>query len=93
MSDLFSILAIQELEGGTYTIETILNIIKQLTNWGIAIGLSIAGIAFVISFITLMIVDADQKPRVKSKIVQIFIGIGGIILAISLVNITIRLFA
>ena len=39
------------------------------------------------------VVDVDQKPRVKTRITQTLLGIFGIILAISLVNIIIRLFA
>ena len=38
------------------------------------------------------VVDVDQKQRVKTRIVQTFLGIFGIIMAISLVNIIIRLF-
>ncbi len=87
-----NILTIQELEGGTYTIDTILNVIKQVTDWAIAVGMSLAGVALVICFIMYAIVDVDQKQRVKTRIIQTFLGIFGIILAISLVNIIIRLF-
>lgn len=86
------LLAIQQLEGGTYTIDTILKVIKQITDWALAIGISLAGVALVISFIMYAVVDVDQKPRVKTRIVQTLLGIGGIIMAISLVNIIIRLF-
>lgn len=86
------LLAIQQLEGGTYTIDTILMVIKQITDWALAVGISLAGVALVISFIMYAVVDVDQKPRVKTRIVQTLLGIGGIIMAISLVNIIIRLF-
>lgn len=86
------LLAIQQLEGGTYTIDTILKVIKQITDWALAVGISLAGVALVISFIMYAVVDVDQKPRVKTRIVQTLLGIGGIIMAISLVNIIIRLF-
>lgn len=92
MKVLINIMNIQQLEGGTYTIETILNVIKQITDWALTIGLSLAGIALVISFITYTVVDVDQKQRVKARIIQTFVGIFGIILAISFVNIIIRLF-
>ena len=49
-------------------------------------------IYLIISFIMYAVVDVDQKPRVKTRIVQTLLGIFGIILAISLVNIIIRLF-
>ena len=86
------LLAIQQLEGGTYTIDTILKVIKQITDWALAVGISLAGVALLISFIMYAVVDVDQKPRVKTRIVQTLLGIGGIIMAISLVNIIIRLF-
>ena len=87
-----SMLAIQHLEGGTYTIDTVLNVIKQITDWALAVGISLAGIALVVSFIMYAVVDVDQKPRVKTRILQTLLGIFGIILAISLVNIIIKLF-
>lgn len=90
---LLNMLAIQQLEGGTYTVDTVLKVIKQITDWTLAIGISLAGIALVISFIMYAVVDVDQKPRVKTRITQTLLGIFGIILAISLVNIIIRLFA
>lgn len=92
MKNNFYLLAIQQLEGGTYTIDTILKVIKQITDWALAVGISLAGVALVISFIMYAVVDVDQKPRVKTRIVQTLLGIGGIIMAISLVNIIIRLF-
>lgn len=92
MKNNFYLLAIQQLEGGNYTIDTILKVIKQITDWALAVGISLAGVALVISFIMYAVVDVDQKPRVKIRIVQTLLGIGGIIMAISLVNIIIRLF-
>ena len=80
--NLLNILAIQQLEGGTYTVDTVLQVIKQ-----------IAGVAVVISFIMYAVVDVDQKPRVKTRITQTLVGIGGIIISVSLVNIIIRLFS
>lgn len=92
MKNIFNVLAISQLEGGTYTVDTVLKIIKQITDWALAIGLSLSGIALVISFIMLAILDVDQKQRAKAKITQTLLGIFGIIMAISLVNIIIRLF-
>lgn len=93
MKNIVNVLAIQQLEGGTYTIDTVLKVIKQVTDWALAVGIALAGVALVISFIMYAVVDVDQKPRVKQRIVQTLLGIGGIIMAISLVNIIIRLFA
>lgn len=92
MKGLLNVLAIQQLEGGTYTVDTILKVIKQITDWALAVGISLAGVALVVSFIMYAVVDVDQKPRVKTRITQTLLGIFGIILAISLVNIIIRLF-
>ena len=92
MKNLVDVLAINQLEGGTYTIDTVLKVIKQITDWALAVGIALAGVALVISFIMYAVVDVDQKPRVKTRIVQTLLGIGGIIMAISLVNIIIRLF-
>lgn len=93
MNKIFNFLDIKQLEGGTYDVNTVLRVIKQITDWALVIGVSLVGVALVISFITYAVVDVDQKPRVKSRIVQTFVGLGGIIMAISLVNIMIRLFA
>ena len=92
MRNFLSTLAIQQLEGGTYTIDTVLNVIKQITDWALAVGISLAGIALVVSFIMYAVVDVDQKPSVKTRILQTLLGMFGIILAISLVNIIIKLF-
>jgi len=91
MRDIY-MLAIKELEGGTYTVETILQAIRTVTDWAISIGLTLAGLTMVIGFIVLAVVDVDQKVRAKQKIVQILLAIGGIVISISLVNIMIRLF-
>ncbi|MBQ7140910.1 MAG: hypothetical protein IJO32_05345 [Bacilli bacterium] len=93
MGNLVNVLAIQQLDGGTYTVDTVLKVIKQITDWALAVGIALAGVALVISFIMYAVVDVDQKPRVKTRIVQTLLGIGGIIMAISLVNIIIRLFS
>lgn len=92
MKKLVNVLAINQLEGGTYTVDTVLKVIKQITDWALAVGIALSGVALVISFIMYAVVDIDQKPRVKTRIVQTLLGIGGIIMAISLVNIIIRLF-
>ena len=92
MRNMMNILAIQQLEGGTYTVDTVLKVIKQITDWCLAVGISLAGVALVVSFIMYAVVVVDQKPRVKTRITQTLLGIFGIIMAISLVNIIIRLF-
>lgn len=87
-----NLLAIEQLEGGTYDVNTVLNAIKQITDMATKIGIALAGVSVIIGFIMYAVVDVDQKPRVKSRIIQTLIGVGGIVLAISLVNVIIKLF-
>lgn len=82
---------IEKLEGGTYTIDTILQIIRTLTTWATTVGISLAGLALLIGFVKYTVSDVEQKPRIKQLIIQTLLGIVGIILAISLVNIIIDL--
>ncbi|MDO5568754.1 MAG: hypothetical protein Q4G04_01395 [bacterium] len=87
------LLAIEKLEGGTYTIDTIIQAIKTVNDWALRIGIALAGVSLVIGFVMYAVVDVDQKPRIKQRIIQTLLGIAGIILAISLVNIVIDLFS
>lgn len=88
----FMLLDIDHLEGGGYNINSILKALKTLTNWALSIGIAVAGVSLVIGFVLYAVVDVDQKGRVKQRIIQTLIGIAGIILAISLVNLIIDLF-
>ncbi len=88
----FLLLDIDHLEGGGYNINSILKALKTLTNWALSIGIAAAGVSLVVGFILYAVVDVDQKGRVKQRIIQTLIGIAGIILAISLVNLIIDLF-
>jgi len=86
------ILDVNHLEGGGYNINSILKALKTLTNWALSIGIAAAGVSLVVGFIMYAVTDVDQKARVKQRIIQTLIGIAGIILAISLVNLIIDLF-
>lgn len=86
------LLKISKLEGGNYNVNSILNAIKTLTNWCLSIGIAAAGVSLVIGFILYAVADVEQKARVKQRIIQTLLGIAGIILAISLVNLIIDLF-
>lgn len=92
MNNIFNILAINKLEGGTYDINSILNAIKTVTNWALSIGIALAGVSLVVGFILYAVADVDRKAQVKQRIIQTMFGIVGIILAISLVNLIISLF-
>ena len=86
------ILDVNHLEGGEYNVNSILKALKTLTNWALSIGIAAAGVSLVVGFIMYAVTDVDQKARVKQRIIQTLIGIAGIILAISLVNLIIDLF-
>ena len=86
------LLKISKLEGGNYDVNSILNAIKTLTNWCLSIGIAAAGVSLVIGFILYAVADVEQKARIKQRIIQTLLGIAGIILAISLVNLIIDLF-
>ncbi|HHX68316.1 MAG TPA: hypothetical protein GX708_09735 [Gallicola sp.] len=92
MLNYLQLLAINHLEGGNYDVNSILKAIKTLTNWCLSIGIAAAGVSLVVGFILYAVADVDQKARVKQRIIQTMLGIAGIILAISLVNLIIDLF-
>ena len=92
MNKLFNVLAITKLDGGNYTIDSILQAIKTVTDWALRVGIGLAGVSLVIGFVLYAVADVDRKSQVKQRIIQTMFGIVGIILAISLVNLIISLF-
>ncbi len=92
MNNYFNLLKIEHLEGGTYNVDSIIKAIQTFSQWALRIGIAAAGVSLIIGFILYTVVDVDQKPRVKQRIIQTMIGIVGIILAISIVNLIIDLF-
>ena len=84
---------IDKLEGGGYSIDTILNAISKFTTWALRIGITLSGVALIIGFILYAVSDVDQKARVKQRIIQTLFGVVGIILSLSLVNLIIELFS
>ena len=87
-----NLLAITHLDGGSYDVNSILSAIKTLTGWVLSIGIAAAGVSLVVGFVLYAVADIEQKARVKQRIIQTLLGIAGIILAISLVNLVIDLF-
>ena len=83
---------IDKLEGGDYNVNSIIKAIQTFSQWALRIGIAAAGVSLIVGFILYTVVDVDQKPRVKQRIIQTMIGIVGIILAISIVNLIIDLF-
>ena len=93
MNNLFYVIAkIDKLEGGDYNVNSIIKAIQTFSQWALRIGIAAAGVSLIVGFILYTVVDVDQKPRVKQRIIQTMIGIVGIILAISIVNLIIDLF-
>lgn len=92
MSNLVNVLAINKLDGGSYSIDSILKAIQTFSNWTLRVGIALSGVALIIGFILYAVADVDQKARVKQRIIQTMFGIVGIILAISIVNLIIDLF-
>ncbi len=93
MKNLIYVMAkIDKLEGGDYNVNSIIKAIQTFSQWALRIGIAAAGVSLIIGFILYTVVDVDQKPRVKQRIIQTMIGIVGIILAISIVNLIIDLF-
>jgi len=92
MSNYFNLLKISHLEGGDYNVDSIIKAIQTFSGWALRIGIAAAGLSLIIGFILYAVVDVDQKPRVKQRIIQTMFGIVGIILALSLVNLIIDLF-
>ena len=92
MSNLVNVLAINKLDGGSYSIDSILKAIQTFSNWALRVGIALSGVALIIGFILYAVVDVDRKAQVKQRIIQTMFGIVGIILAISIVNLIIDLF-
>lgn len=84
---------ISKLEGGEFTIDTILGAIQKFTSWALRIGITLSGVALIIGFIIYAVSDVDQKARVKQRIIQTLFGVVGIILSLSMVNLIIELFS
>lgn len=92
MGSYMNLLKIEKLEGGEYTIDSIITAIQTFSNWALRVGIALAGVSLIIGFILYAVADVDQKQRVKQRIIQTMFGIVGIILAISIVNLIIDLF-
>ena len=61
------LLAINKLEGGSYTIDSILQAIKTVTDWALRVGIALAGVSLVIAFVLYAVADVDRKQQVKQR--------------------------
>ena len=84
---------ITKLEGGNYDVNSVIQAIQKFSGWALRVGIALSGVALIIAFIMYSVADVDKKPAVKQRIIQTCFGIGGIILAISIVNLIIELFS
>ena len=84
---------ISKLEGGGYSVDTILSAISKFTTWALRIGITLSGVALIIGFILYAVSDVDQKARVRQRIVQTLFGVIVIMRSLSLVNLIIELFS
>ena len=84
--------SINRLPGGNHNIDSVLEVIQTFTTWALRVGIALAGLSLIVGFVLYAVVDVDQKARVKTRIIQTLLGIIGIILAISIVNVIIGLF-
>ncbi len=83
---------IQKLDGGSYSVDSIIEAIQTFSNWALRVGIALAGVSLIVGFILYAVADVDKKQQVKQRIIQTMFGIVGIILAISIVNLIIDLF-
>ena len=86
------LMAIEKLPGGGYGITEIQAALTKLTDWVTTLGITASGVSLIIGFVLYAVVDVDQKPKVKQRIIKTLLGIACIILALSLVNLIIDLF-
>ena len=87
MNNYLQLLKIEHLEGGGYNVDSIIKAIQTFSTWALRVGIAAAGVSLIVGFILYAVVDVDQKPRVKQRIIQTMFGIVGILLAIPMVAI------
>jgi hypothetical protein len=74
MNNYFNLLKIEHLEGGTYNVDSIIKAIQTFSTWALRVGIAAAGVSLIVGFILYAVVDVDQKPRVKQRIIQTMFG-------------------
>lgn len=89
----FNLLAIQnELQGASYTVDNLIEVINKFVVWVQRIGIALAGLSLLVGFVIYAVTDVENKPRAKQKIFQTLMGIVGIVIATSLISLILSLF-
>ena len=78
--------AVEKLEGGDITIETLGTIIKSLATRIQIFGIIVAFIALTVFVIQFIIGDDEMKQRRKKTIIYTLVGVGLLILIPSIIN-------
>lgn len=78
--------AVNKIEGGNITIESLGNIIKNLATKIQVFGIILAFIALVIFVIQFIIGDDETKQRKKKTIIYTLVGVALLILVPSIIN-------
>ena len=80
------VLAVEKIEGGDVTIETLGTIIKNLATQIQVFGIIVAFIALVVFVIQFIIGDDETKQRRKKTIIYTLAGVAVLILVPSIIN-------
>ena len=86
MNNISSIHAVEKIEGGDITIDSLANIIKNLANKIQVFGIVISFIALVVFVIQFIIGDDETKQRRKKTIIYTLAGVALLILVPSIIN-------
>lgn len=81
-----SVKAIEKIEGGDVTIESLGTIIKELATKIQVFGIIVAFVALVVFVIQFIIGDDETKQRKKKTILYTLAGVGLLILVPSIIN-------
>lgn len=88
-----NLLAIQnELQGASYTVDNLIEVINKFVIWVQRIGIALAGLSLLVGFVIYAVTDVENKPRAKQRIFQTLMGIIGIVIATSLISLILSLF-
>ena len=86
ISKITPVYAVNKIEGGNITIESLGNIIKNLATRIQVFGIVLAFISLVIFVIQFIIGDDETKQRKKKTIIYTLVGVALLILVPSIIN-------
>lgn len=82
----YNVLAVEKIEGGNVTIESLGTIIKNLATKIQIFGIVLAFVALIVFTIQFIIGDDETKQRKKKTILYTLVGVGLLILIPSIIN-------